>query len=112
MAAVARARPEAIRAAISARPGDSYDVSLYIDERGGHIREPAPPRTVTCRRASPRAAAAQPSRGWATPADRLLDAAGVQGSATELAAFQQEARGRIMSNHAFAPIASSSYASW
>jgi hypothetical protein len=27
------------------------------------------------------------------------------GSAAELAAFQQEARGRIMSNHAFAPIA-------
>lgn len=47
MAAVARARPEAIRAAISARPGDRYDVSLYIDERGGFFREPAPPRTVT-----------------------------------------------------------------
>lgn len=179
MAAVARARPEAILGAIHALTGDRYEVTLYIDERGGLIVAPHSPRTVTVSSNLPasggrpayaalgdtsaaglrelwpalieKAYAAMISGGYAslsgdvlaaraggisallgtglirTPVaersdDEILSDIGAalagrrpivcatlpafSGSAAELAAFQQEARGsRIMSNHAFAPIA-------
>jgi len=46
MAAVARARPDAIRSLIRERGDGSYDVSLFIAEDGGFLQSPSLPRTV------------------------------------------------------------------